>query len=217
MGLLLLRNTKYNPKDFLKALDLSLVYDTIAPADLDVEIYKQIFDLPDQPFKERWLEKEDFSKYDYVFEERFSEDSLSSHPEISDRIERLRNSLAYEIQPEDSLETMTMDEDAMYQALRSVAKKEEVPNLYLLKQYGFCIYLSLMRIEQDFEAEYHKKWMGKAFKALYKARKAYTANKYLDRIDPEDQSESYQQFINFMWNLRLEEIKNIADFYSNGD
>jgi hypothetical protein len=31
--------------------------------------------------------------------------------------------------------------------------------------------------------------------------------------DPKNQSESYQQFLNFMWNLSLDEIKNIADYY----
>jgi uncharacterized protein YaaN involved in tellurite resistance len=43
--------------------------------------------------------------------------------------------------------------------------------------------------------------------------KNYNLNRYLDRVDPKNQSESYQQFLNFMWNLSLDEIKNIADYY----
>ena len=59
----------------------------------------------------------------------------------------------------------------------------------------------------------HKKLLGEGFKKIYQARKEYKLNRYLDRIDPKNQSESYIQFLSFMWNLSLEEIKNIADFY----
>lgn len=214
IGLSLLENTKYNPTNFLRALELSLLYDTIAPADLNVKSYSEVFDLPDQPFNKDWLVQEDFSTYDYVFEEKFSKDSLSSHPEINERIEKLKSSLSLDIEQKDAQVTPG---NLGYQNLRLIAKKEEVPNLFLLKQYGFCIYLSLIKIEQEYRVEYHKEWMGKAFHELYKARKSYTANKYLDRINPEEHSESYQQFISFMWNLSLEEIKNIADFYSKVD
>ncbi|PGH39462.1 MAG: peptidase M48, partial [Candidatus Nephrothrix sp. EaCA] len=60
----------------------------------------------------------------------------------------------------------------------------------------------------------YKKWMGFFFQKIYKARKEYTLNRYLDRVEPAKQSESYQQFISFMWNISLAEIKTIADFYS---
>lgn len=216
IGLVLLRNTKYNPKDFLRALELSLLYDTITPADLNIKIYSEVFDLPGQPFNQDWLVQEDFSTYDYVFEEKFSKDSLSSHPEINERIEKLKSSLLPSLDIGEK-DTSVNSENLQYQNLRLVAEKEEVPNLFLLKKYGFCIYLSLIKIDQGYKVEYHKKWMGKAFHELHKARKSYTANKYLDRINPEEHSESYQQFINFMWNLNLEEIKNIADFYSKVD
>ncbi|RIV53424.1 hypothetical protein D2V93_01115 [Flagellimonas taeanensis] len=216
IGLSLLGNTKYDPAHFLRALELSLLHDTIAPADLNVKIYSEVFDLPGQPFNQEWLVQEDFSTYDYVFEEKFSKDSLSSHPEINERVEKLKSLFPASLDIEEK-DALANSENPQYQNLRLVAKKEEVPNLFLLKKYGFCIYLSLIKIEQDYRVAYHKEWMGKAFHELYKARKSYTANKYLDRINPEEHSESYQQFINFMWNLNLQEIKNIADFYSKVD
>lgn len=212
LGFSLLKNTKYHPLEFLRALELSLQYDTIKPANLNNAIYKQVFDIPNLPFDEKWLHKEDFSDYDYVFEEKIAQDSIKSHPEIKERIDRLTTNF-HEL---DEYDTETLQDliKTDYNELRKVARKEQVSNLFHLKKYGFCIYLSLFRIEQDFMVDYHKKWLGFAFKEMYKARKEYMANKYLDRIDPENQSESYQQFINFMWNLRLEEIKKIADYYS---
>ncbi|UJH67679.1 M48 family metallopeptidase [Allomuricauda sp. SCSIO 65647] len=212
VGFLLLRKTKYKPSEFLRALDLSLQYDTIKPANLDIGIYKEIFDIPDQPFQEKWLEKEDFTKYDYVYEEKISSDSISTHPEIVQRIEKLKTDF-HELR-DVAVDTLKLTANGEYAELRARAKKDQVAHLFALKKYGFCIYLSLYRIQQSFEVEYHKDWLGKAFKEMHKARKAYMANKYLDRINPEEQSESYQQFINFMWNLRLDEIHTIAEYYT---
>jgi hypothetical protein len=70
-----------------------------------------------------------------------------------------------------------------------------------------------LQTETKYEA-YYKKWLGYCFSKIYEGRKNYKLNRYLDRIDPKEQSESYQQYLSFVWNLRLNEIKEIADFYS---
>lgn len=211
LGFLLVKNTGYRPNEFLRALELSLEFDTIKPADLDVSVYKKVFDLPDQPFDDNWLEQEDFSQYDYVFEEKISLDSLSTHPEIQDRIEKLKNNFT-ELKDWETNDK-ELENATDYQKLRMVAKKEQVPSLFYDKKYGFSIYLSLYRIQEGYMVDFHKKWLGKAFIEMYRARQDYMANKYLERIDPENQSESYQQFINFMWNLQLEEMKTIGEHY----
>jgi hypothetical protein len=82
------------------------------------------------------------------------------------------------------------------------------------RDYGVAIYLCLSRIEQQKEVELHHKQLGELFQKVYQARKEYKLNRYLDRIDPKNQSQSYMQFLSFMWNLSLEEIKNIADYYN---
>ncbi|MFV0531986.1 MAG: hypothetical protein ACK5MD_11200 [Flavobacteriales bacterium] len=50
---------------------------------------------------------------------------------------------------------------------------------------------------------------------IYQARKEYKLNKYLEQLAPNEQSKSYQQFLIFMWNLNLEELKFISDYYKN--
>ncbi len=73
----------------------------------------------------------------------------------------------------------------------------------------------MLYLEKDSENnEFFKEWLGKSFQKIYEARKNYTLNRYLERISPKEQSESYQQFLSFMWNLKLDEIKQIADFYT---
>ena len=100
-----------------------------------------------------------------------------------------------------------------YSAVEKIARMETLPNFYHSEDYGVGIYASLQFLQDNEEEKYYKNWLGKCFAKIYEARKNYNLNRYLDRVDPKNQSESYQQFLNFMWNLSLDEIKNIADYY----
>jgi len=91
---------------------------------------------------------------------------------------------------------------------------ERIPNLFFNEEYGQVIYMSLLRLQNNPNDLHGKEWLGKGFQKIYEARRDYQLNKYLDRISPKDQTESYIQFLSFMWNLKLEELKNIAGFYA---
>lgn len=209
LGYVIFKNSDFKKVEFVNTLKRLEDFDTISPRELKVETYKKFFNLPKQEFKDKWLKKEDFSLYNYGnFKEKFNKDSLKSHPEISLRIENLKK-----IFPE--LKTEAKDEKASesYAALEKIARMETLPNFYHSEDYGVGIYASLQFLQDGEEEKYYKSWLGKCFAKIYEARKNYNLNRYLDRVDPKNQSESYQQFLNFMWNLSLDEIKNIADYY----
>jgi hypothetical protein len=209
LGYLLLKKTKYNKLDFIETLKLIEKYDTIHPKGLSQNIYKKTFEIPNQPFKEEWLKMEDFSRYDYsLLENKINKDSISSHPEIDDRIKKLEK-LFPELKKSKSNESTTN-----FKELENITYYNIIPNLMFSRDYGVAIYLCLSRIEQQKEVELHHKQLGELFQKVYQARKEYKLNRYLDRIDPKNQSQSYMQFLSFMWNLSLEEIKNIADYYN---
>jgi hypothetical protein len=86
--------------------------------------------------------------------------------------------------------------------------------LYYVNEYGLSIYLILKRLETTPDDSYYKKWLGINFEALYDAKKKYQLNRYVDRVVPKEQSKSYKQFLNFIWNLNLNEIKTIANYYN---
>lgn len=210
LGFRYFSNSRYKDDEFVNAFKLLQRYDTIKPAGLPVEIYSKYFDLPTQPFNEKWLEMEDFSRYDYTkFKEKIDKDSIASHPEAMERILSLQKNFPH-------LETieLPLEPSAKFKELQEIAKWEEVPNLFFLKQYGMAIFVSLLRLEENSDSGYYKYWLGKSFGKVYEARKQYRLNRYLDTVNPKEQSESYQQFLSFMWNLNLDELKNIADFYS---
>ncbi|MEI7488720.1 MAG: M48 family metallopeptidase [Chryseobacterium sp.] len=91
LGYVIFRNNGFQKIEFANTLKRLQDFDTISPRKLKVETYKKFFELPKQPFKDKWLKKEDFSLYNYNFyKEKLSKDSLASHPEITKRIEKLK-------------------------------------------------------------------------------------------------------------------------------
>lgn len=213
LGYVIFRNSDFKKAEFVNALQRLQDFDTISPRELKVETYKKLFNLPKQAFNEKWMEKEDFSLYNYNFyKEKLNKDSLASHPEVSRRIEMLKRTFA-------ELKTPAASEKPtdLFVALQKTARMEILPNYFHSEDYGLGIYAAMQFLQDEEEEKYYKSWLGKCFAKIYEARKNYNLNRYLDRIEPKNQSESYQQFLNFMWNLSLEEIKNIADYYQTNE
>ena len=209
LGYVIFKNSDFKKAEFVNTLKRLQDFDTISPRVVKVETYKKYFDLPKQGFKDKWLKKEDFSLYNYNnFKEKLNKDSLASHPEVVLRIEKLRK-----IFPELKNDVNAEKASESYAALEKIARMETLPNLFHSEDYGVGIYTSLQFLQDGEEEKYYKGWLGKCFVKIYEGRKNYNLNRYLDRVDPKNQSESYQQFLNFMWNLSLDEIKNIADYY----
>lgn len=209
LGYAIFKKSNFKPAEFVNTLKRLEDFDTILPRTLKMETYKKYFSIPNQEFKENWLKKEDFSLYNYNhYKQKLDKDSIRSHPEISLRIENLKKFFA-------ELKAEAKDEPASesYAKIKKIAKMETLPNFYHSEDYGVGIYTSLQFLQDGEEEKYYKGWLGKCFSKIYEARKNYNLNRYLDRVDPKNQSESYQQFLNFMWNLSLDEIKNIAEYY----
>jgi hypothetical protein len=212
IGYVLYKNTDFKKSEYINALKNLQEFDTISPRLVKEETYRKFFDLPDHPFKDKWLKKEDFSAYDYRnYKEKFDKDSLSTHPEITERISRLEQSFP-ELANDEPTEKST---DKDFLMLKKMARFEILPNFYHSEDYGLGIYTAMQFLQDGEEEDYVKSWLGKNFEKIYLARKNYNLNRYLDHVDPKNQSESYQQFLNFMWNLSLDDIKTIADFYSS--
>lgn len=194
-----------------KALELMVFYDTLKPKGLNSKIYSTWFDLPTQPFKEKWLEMENFDKYQYdLFEEKIDRQAVASHPEGQDRVNYLKN-----IFPE--IETALLEEPSMSDELKNLqrlASLEIIPQLIFREDYGHALYVTLLSLQRENNQEYYQPWLGVCFQKIYEARKNYTLNRHVDRVNPSSQSHSYQQFLNFIWNLKIGEIEHIYQHYS---
>lgn len=209
LGYVIFKNSNFKKSEFVNALQRLQDFDTISPRELKMETYKKLFNLPKQAFNDKWMKKEDFSLYNYNFyKEKLDKDSLASHPEISGRIAMLKKMFTELTALEPS-----GDPADSFIALKKTARMEVLPNYFHAEDYGVGIYVAMQFLQDSEEEKYYKSWLGKCFSKIYEARKNYNLNRYLDRVDPKNQSESYQQFLSFMWNLSLDEIKNITDYY----
>lgn len=217
LSFLLYKNAGYRPDQYLNAFRLMMEYDTVRTENLDISIYKKVFDLPTQSFNQEWLKQEDFSDYDYSkFKSKFNPDSVKSHPEYEERVENLKR-----IYPELAVTaTDTLTSDDQYKRMRHTAFYEVFQSLDISEDYGFGVYGCLNQLADSVsnteqEIKYYKQWLGKYFSKIHKARKEYTLNRHLDKVDPKNQSKDYQLFLNFMWNLKVNELEQIANYYSN--
>ncbi|WP_407401265.1 M48 family metalloprotease [Chryseobacterium sp.] len=212
LGYILFKNASNFPFEYQNALKNLQLFDTLSPKIVDKSFYEKTFNLPNAPFKENWMKMEDFSNYNYThYNERYNKDSLSTHPEMEIRIARLA-----ELNPELRInKPATKSENTVFTHLKEVARWEVAPNYFYAEEYGLGIYSLLQEKSNESlkDQNYFDTWLGKYFDKIYWARKEYKLNRYLERLEPQKQDKSYQQFLSFMWNLSLEDIKNIAEYY----
>ena len=200
----------FHPKEYLKSMELMLTYDTLPFFTLDTSIYYTLFDLPEQKINPAWLKGEDFDQYHYLNKpSEFHEDSLMSHPSMDVRIENLKKHYTLET------DTTILFPDSTYANVTSIVASEIFPVFYYNEEYGVALYGILRRLQHDAENVYYRKWLGMLFNKIYEARKNYVLNRYVDAVDMRDKNRSYQQFLGFIWQLNLREIKVIADHYKD--
>ncbi len=212
LGYELYRRAGFNPLEYISVYQLMEKYDTITPIGVTTGTYRQYFDIPDLGFREEWLKAEDFSRYEYSnYTNKFHPDSINSHPEHTARIEQLKQHF-----PELSAEAdTTFKASGRFLTLSSIAGYERLHSLDYNEDYGIGLYLCLLGLQHnDPDSAYLMSYMGKFLTKISDARTKYTLNRYVDRVDPVNQSESYQQFLNFLWNMKLSELQSFAAYYS---
>ncbi len=210
LGYVLFSKTPWSKRSFVNSLSRIKTLEDAPEYTLDSTIYKRLFNLKTLPFNEAWLKKEDFSSYNYThFKEKINTDSIASHPELTERISKLKNNL-----PKDTAYNY-IEPSSRFLELQKQAKFQQVASLYDMEAYGASLYSCLILLEHFPDMAYLLKYVGLNFNAIYNAQKNYKLNRYVEQLNPNQQSKSYNLFLNFIWNLKLKEMKAIADYYTN--
>lgn len=206
LGYVLYRNAGFKPYDYINSYRLMALYDSITPVGVKEATYRKLFSFQDFQFKDAWLKNEDFSAYDYSgYKPRLNEDSISSHPETDMRI-----SLLQKYFPELKDSVAPSIPSVNFSSIQTISDFERVPSLIINEDFGRAIYLCLLKLQDDQNDKYYRNYLGELFSKIYDARKAYKLNRYLETVDPASQSDSYQQFLTFMWNLTMTDLKTIS-------
>lgn len=208
LGMIYFNKTNYNPKHALNLLNnlenSDFEKDSLVEKDL-----RLFFTTQNQKFLEEWLEKEDFSGYNYSKEHLFkwNIDSLKTHPDCKERIEKIEVSNTF-------ASTKNFQLDAKYfNTLKQVANYETVANLYYFKKYGYSLYEALKLLKEKKDDAYLLEMVSDNLVLLEKAKREFKFNKYIPSINPKEQTNSEQLFINFMNNLTPKELERLSNDY----
>ncbi|TCP26800.1 peptidase M48-like protein [Tenacibaculum skagerrakense] len=208
IGYILYKKAKFKEHEYLRALEVLHEFETSPEITINKNKYKEIFNLPNQPFKDNWIKVDDENEYNYLNKEKFNYDSIKTHPELQERIQLIRN-----IFPGLESTSQYNKPTSNFTFLKKLSINQIVPSLYNSELYGLSAYGTFLKLCNDSNNSIHKKWLGKNFLKLYEAKKKYRFNRHVDRLEPNNQDKSYLFFLNFLWNLKLEEFKHISDYY----
>ncbi|MEM9144334.1 MAG: M48 family metalloprotease [Bacteroidota bacterium] len=218
LGLLIFQKaTEYPQESYYSIQGLKEHEEERQELDQELEIkkatYTRYFNLPSLPFDHQWMALEDFSSYTYDnYTQKFDVDSLKTHPDLQVRMERLQRMLGSAFDPEKppkgpSPEFVHLKENALLQ---------HVADLYDLKRHGYSIFITLHLLQKHPENPYLLRYLGHNFTKLYEAKKQYRFNRYVPKLIPNKQTANTVQFLNFLWNLELEDFQKIGTYYTNG-
>ncbi|MBK6823032.1 MAG: M48 family metalloprotease [Saprospiraceae bacterium] len=209
LGYILYKNTNYNSHDYKIAMSRMELYDTVKIDSLKISTLSQLFGIEGVEINPYLFSNVEYSKIDFYVEDKLiNKDSLLSHPQVKIRINYLE-SLFPELKQNSSNLVSELYKEISYKAFM-----EQAPNLFNSKYYGDCLYLCMLHIQNEFQSEYHKVWMSKCLKEIYLARKSYTLSKYIDGLDPKVQNIAYYRFLKILWELNIDELKLLVDYYS---
>jgi len=172
--------------------------------------YPKNFTTKNQPFIKEWVVMEDYSKYSYSKENIFKwdVDSLKTQPDCEQRIEKISNRVK-------NAKTNYYTDKAFFDDLKKRIEYEQIYNDYYLKNYGSSLYEALKLKEKNPKSVYLKEIITSNLEALAKAKKEMRINSYIPSINPNEQTKSQQYYFNFVSNLTLSELEQLAMDYKN--
>lgn len=205
LGYILFKNSypdyeSYSVETLRKLKTIDKENDSLTKAD-----FTHFFEIKDLKFNDSWLASE-ISQYNYQKTQKFwNIDSLRTHPDCDARIVFLKNN--FKIQ-----EKNKPVNQSNFNKLKENADEEFVFGLYFLEEYGKSLYYTLLKSKKKPNNEFFKNMIYNNLIKLRDARNNYTLNKFLETENP-NFSNSYNQYLCLIRNLRKNELNQIIEFY----
>ena len=199
-----------NNRQPVKALEI-LKYSDIEGDSLTVEDYAKLFSDTKLRFDEKWFDMDDYSMYHYKESTKFNTDSLRTHPNIDERIGFLEKSFPQLLSDEETETPVTVSPE--FDKWRENAVFQNIYNEYAAEHYGNSLYEAL-KLYNRTPTDFLRNMIGQNFQKLYEAQKAYRLNRYVSQVDINKYTQSYNLFCTFVNNLKLDDFKNFADYFS---
>jgi predicted Zn-dependent protease len=179
------------------------------PDSLTVADYQRLFSDKRLNFNEKWFDIGDYSMYNYKKTNKYNTDSLRTHPHIAERI----TVLPVVSKPVETKPTKPTVSDE-FTCWHESAMTQNVYNEYIAEHYGNSLYEAL-KLYNRRPTPFLKEMIGKNFKKLYEAQKAYRLNRYVSQVNVNDNTTSYNVFCAFINNLKLNELELFSNYFNN--
>ena len=209
LGTILFKNTfKGNQGIVIQTLK-SLETLDVATDSLVINDFKKLFTTSNQPFNDQWINTDEFTIYKYDKTSKFwNVDSLRTHPDALVRAKYIEEK--FKITESEN----KMTENLNFNELKTQAKYHYVLGLYSLENYGESLYESLILLKNEENNIYVKNIVKENLIKIIDAKQRYEFNKYVDTPNFKSYSNSYNTFLTFIRELRMNEIKEILTHYS---
>jgi predicted Zn-dependent protease len=206
VGLQYYLHTDYDLTAPVRVLEIlekaDLAYDSTA---LDL---KSTFTFPTYPFKDQWLTYERSTRW-YASDD--TADSLRTHPSCDKRLVAIKRQLA--TAPTGGSRKPADYQRTRIQELRTVAQFEIAASAYHYRDYGRCLFNSLLLARQYPENTYVQGLIGQSLYKLYQYQKAHDLGRVLSTPFAR-YPENYDRYLTFLHGLRLMELASITYHYT---
>lgn len=209
LGLKYFKNTHYNIASSINLLK-HLSKTDIETDSLPRASYPKNFTTKNQKFIKEWVMMEDYSQYSYSKENIFKWDidSLKTHPNCEQRIEKISKLVS-------NNKANYYTDKPFFDSLKKRLDYEQIYSNYYLENYGASLYDALKLKEKNQKNVFVKEMITSNLTALAKAKKEMRINSYIPLINPNEQTGSQQYYFNFVSNLTLSELEQLASDYKN--
>ena len=209
LAVVLMKNAGFDNRESLTTL---AILDTIDADSFDVPLALQnTFTSPNFPFKQKWLQKEEglLGGHASLTRDAGLTDSLKTHPDCSERIEKLRLMIV-----QDSPAGDKVVNPKAFEELRKNFRYEIAEYAFAKKNYTRTLFYALPLLQQLPEDAYLVTLIGKSMNEIYNAQKEHSLSKVVDMPSPYF-NPGYNLLLQFIQNLYLADIAGINYHFLN--
>lgn len=210
LAVIYLSRTRYNPAAAIGALDMLDKTDSVA---WPVIPYKTLFDAPQFPYQEAWLQQKKNSlsaSATVAPKNNWDTDSLKTHPDCRKRIATTARQLE---NIKTAAQNKFLQSEAVFNDLRKRSTFEVLEGLYQGEAYGRCLYRTLALLQQYPDDAYLNAMVVKCLFQIHAYQKNHELRHVLDLPAPENDPE-YDRFLRFMNQFRLKELAQVGYYFS---
>jgi Zn-dependent protease with chaperone function len=175
--------------------------------------YKEIFNFPDYPFKDKWLkyQVDDMWHEKEADNEYTKSDSFATHPDAKKRRANMRD-MVTKLDLKPKLSNDGKEGNYTFKDIREMAHFEMVEADFWHERYGKSLFRALMGLHKYPDNVYLQSMVAKNLYEIYTHQKKHTLGLHIAQPYV-DFDEHYNQFLGFIQNMSLTDLSNLCYLY----